>query len=580
MGILRADRVSGLGGANAINGSVFFGTSDDTAVGRGLIVSNTSDLDIGTGNFTIEYWFNTSQTSATGYAGVGVATWDYDGSSSTTSFNIYHYYKGIRIFNRISSGFTKILDNSNNWSTDTWHHFAWVREGTGSSENKAYIDGTQIGSAFTNAADYTTGQDWLIGANNFSGFPNYGFSGYISNVRVSNVARYTANFTAPTTRFEKDANTILLACQSPGNVLQEATGKIITAGSTTGNDYGLPVASHFTPDIGEDHGITFEDNTKFDTLSYMVPPGGTSAESNRGRGLIGNVGGEFSNGIHYVQIQTSGVSVNFGDLSNDKRRESVVCSSTRGLFAGGDAPSGGSEINAIEYVTIATTGQNGLDFGDLTAASGMGSGCSSQTRGVIALGYDHPTAVNSIDYVTIATTGNAADFGDSTDARNNSSSLSSPTRGIWAGGTPSYKDTIDYVTIASAGNATDFGDFDRNVMTPAGASSSTRGVFCAGGANMSPNQFANNRMEYITIASTGNTVHFGDLQHKRGNASGLSNSTTAVIAGGCTDNGGSTATNAMEFITIASTGNGVEFGDTTATCLRTQGTSDSHGGLS
>ena len=196
------------------------------------------------------------------------------------------------------------------------------------------------------------------------------------------------------------------------------------------------------------------------------------------------------------------------------------------------------------------------------------------------LGYDHPTAVVNLDYVTIATTGNAADFGDSTEARNNTGSLSSPTRGIFAGGTPSYKSTIDYVTIASAGNATDFGDFDRNVMTPAGAASGTRGVFCAGGANMSPNQFANNRMEYITIASTGNTVHFGDLQHKRGNASGLSNSTTAVIAGGCTDNGGSTATNAMEFITIASTGNGVEFGDTTATCLRTQGTSDSHGGLS
>ena len=80
------------------------------------------------------------------------------------------------------------------------------------------------------------------------------------------------------------------------------------------------------------------------------------------------------------------------------------------------------------------------------------------------LGYEHPTAINTIDYVTIATTGNAADFGDSTEARNNTGSLSSPTRGILAGGSPSYKSTIDYVTIASAGNATDFGDFDRNVF--------------------------------------------------------------------------------------------------------------------
>ena len=577
MGILRADRVSGLGGANAINGSVFFG-SGTTESSTALKVASHSDLNIGSGNFTIEYWFYSDTDDAWG---TSVASWEYNAASSLNGFTIYHTDLGIKIYNRTGGGYSNWYTGTSGWSLNTWHHFAWVREGTGSNENKIYIDGTLLGSAATNAVAYTDDQPWSIGGNNLEDgtYPRYGYSGYLSNVRVSNVARYTGNFTAPTTRFEKDANTILLACQSPGDVTQEATGKILTP-SVRNTDSTPPVASHFTPDIGEDHGITFEDNTKFDTLSYMVPPGGTSAESNRGRGLIGNVGGEFSNGIHYVQIQTSGVSVNFGDLSNDKRRESVVCSSTRGLFAGGDAPSGGSEINVIEYVTIATTGQNALDFGDLTAASGMGSGCSSQTRGVIALGYDHPTAVNSIDYVTIATAGNAADFGDSTDARNNSSSLSSPTRGIWAGGTPSYKDTIDYVTIASAGNATDFGNLATAAFATSAASSSTRGIFAGGGISASPNQFANNSIQYITIASTGNASDFGDLSVARGNASGLSNSTTAVFAGGCTDNGGSTATNIIDYVTISSLGNAVKFGETTATCLRTQGSSDSHGGIS
>ena len=328
-----------------------------------------------------------------------------------------------------------------------------------------------------------------------------------------------------------------------------------------------------------DAGVVFDGEIKFNTPNVMYIPTGITSERGRGRGLIGNVGGEFNTGIHYVQIQTSGNSHEFGDTTISRRRESVVCSATRGLFAGGDNPSGGSETNIISYVEISTTG-NAVDFGDLTTPTGMGSGCSSDTRGVIMLGYEHPTAINTIDYVTIATTGNAADFGDSTEARNNTGSLSSPTRGIFAGGSPSYKSTIDYVTIASTGNATDFGDLDRNVTTPAAASNGIRGVFAAGGANMSPNQHANNRMEYITIATTGNTAHFGDLSVGRGNASGLSNSTTAVIAGGCTDNGGSTATNSMEFITIATNGNGVDFGDTTATCLRTQGSSDSHGGLS
>ena len=50
--------------------------------------------------------------------------------------------------------------------------------------------------------------------------------------------------------------------------------------------------------------------------------------------------------------------------------------------------------------------------------------------------------------------------------------------------------------------------------------------------------------------------------------------------GGFTPSPSTTATNTMDYITIATTGNSSDFGDTTATCLRTQGSSDSHGGLS
>tara|TARA_Y100001963_G_C6669524_1_gene394426 strand:- start:21 stop:950 length:930 start_codon:yes stop_codon:yes gene_type:complete len=309
----------------------------------------------------------------------------------------------------------------------------------------------------------------------------------------------------------------------------------------------------------------------------MVPPGGTSAESNRGRGLIGNVGGEFSNGIHYVQIQTNGNSIDFGDLLYAKRRESTLASSTRGIFAGGDESPSVTDIN---YITIATTGQNALDFGDLSSASGMGSGCSSQTRGLIGLGYISSQS-NTIDYITIATTGNASDFGDMTVARNNSSSLSSPTRGIWAGGsTPSLSDVIDYVTIASAGNATDFGNLvSANNVTGASASQ-TRGLFAGGGAGGSPNQYAYNVIQYITIASTGNAADFGDITVSRGQIAAMSNSVNMIFAGGVTDNGGNTANNTIDYVTISSLGNAVKFGETTADVKRSQGTSDSHGGIS
>ena len=60
MGILRADRITGLGGANAITGSVFFPHDGDTGAGESgaLQISNENDaLTFGTGDFTIEFWF-------------------------------------------------------------------------------------------------------------------------------------------------------------------------------------------------------------------------------------------------------------------------------------------------------------------------------------------------------------------------------------------------------------------------------------------------------------------------------------------------------------------------------------------
>ena len=58
MGILRADRITGLGGANAITGSTFFGggvsAESGSASQNNLQLDITSDFNLGTNNFTIE----------------------------------------------------------------------------------------------------------------------------------------------------------------------------------------------------------------------------------------------------------------------------------------------------------------------------------------------------------------------------------------------------------------------------------------------------------------------------------------------------------------------------------------------
>jgi hypothetical protein len=96
------------------------------------------------------------------------------------------YYK-LHPYGNYSTAYNDLWD-------DEWHHFAISR---GNDTLKAFIDGTQVAShASTN--DYgTTAQVLNIGyLKNFNG---YQFQGYIENFQfIRGVAKYTANFTAPT----------------------------------------------------------------------------------------------------------------------------------------------------------------------------------------------------------------------------------------------------------------------------------------------------------------------------------------------------------------------------------------------
>ena len=55
MGILRADRITGLGGANAIKGSTKF-DGDLNYQGNYLSIGDSDDFNLGSGDFTIEAW--------------------------------------------------------------------------------------------------------------------------------------------------------------------------------------------------------------------------------------------------------------------------------------------------------------------------------------------------------------------------------------------------------------------------------------------------------------------------------------------------------------------------------------------
>ena len=197
-----------------------------------------------------------------------------------------------------------------------------------------------------------------------------------------------------------------------------------------------------------------------------------------GRGVFGGGSSPFVSTIDFINVNTLGNAVSFGDMvassgNNVRSGCAPVSSSTRGIFLGGGSPTRRSDC---DYITIASEG-NGIDFGNLTETAGFGPGASSSTRG-LRFGGATPTVVNTIDYVQIATVGDAVNFGDLTQTRRgNLSACSSKTRGVWSGGNnPTYLNNIDYVEIPTTGNAVDFGDLSSAKVAHAGTSNAHGGL--------------------------------------------------------------------------------------------------------
>ena len=271
-------------------------------------------------------------------------------------------------------------------------------------------------------------------------------------------------------------------------------------------------------------------------------------------GGVGTVFQNTTSGEMYVCTDaTAGANVwtNVGAGSGDIRL----------AWYGGRAVMGGGyvsgDVDTMDYFAIATPG-NATDFGDLTDGRRGSDAVSNGTRGL--WGGGRLALVDTIDYVTIASTGNAIDFGDLTTVTWAVAACSNGIRGVWGGGmdtTTTSRNVIDYVTIATIGNALDFGDLTEYRRGFASCSNGTRGIWGGGYRDHSPSGY-HNIIDYVTIASTGNALDFGDLSGQHWSMSAVASVTRGIFAGGST----SAATiNIIEYVTIATPGNATDFGD-------------------
>jgi len=209
-------------------------------------------------------------------------------------------------------------------------------------------------------------------------------------------------------------------------------------------------------------------------------------------------------------------------------------------------------------------------------ARGFCQATSNSTRAINGGGWSPVSDV--LDYVTIQSTGNAVDFGNLSVAREIDCAAGSPTRGIWAGGispgsSPAAHNIIEFVSIATLGNTTDFGDLATASWGNSGCGNATR-MIMFGGQSVSPATY-DGTISSITIATLGNAVNFGDMIDTTAQGRGGCSSPTRAVSGGHN----SPTSTEIEYVQIATEGDSVDFGDLTVARYYASGVSNGHGGL-
>lgn len=166
-------------------------------------VTDTTGLQFGSGNFTIEFWAKLQRQDGANHwimgrnntANVTVGTgW---GVYVNTSYQVV-------FFNAVANA---IITSSTVLSRDVWHHVAITRANTGASGTQIWINGAVAGSgtvssAFTDSRNLIIGRDGVATAAGF-------FGGKLSDIRISNTAIYSSSFTVPSANLVSNPATTL-----------------------------------------------------------------------------------------------------------------------------------------------------------------------------------------------------------------------------------------------------------------------------------------------------------------------------------------------------------------------------------
>jgi hypothetical protein len=156
------------------------------SAGSYLKAPSNANWGLGTGDYTIEFWlYKTTSTSygsiisvGNGAGGIGIAI--------ASDASVVVTRPGTAIDFTFSAGL----------ALNAWYHVAICRSGT---SLRCFANGVQVGSTQTSSTNYAS--SYLnIGIDGDNSSQQY--VGYIDDLRITKYARYTTNFTPPTSQLQ------------------------------------------------------------------------------------------------------------------------------------------------------------------------------------------------------------------------------------------------------------------------------------------------------------------------------------------------------------------------------------------
>jgi hypothetical protein len=148
----------------------------------------SSDFAYGTGDFTIEMWVRWASTSSPSFQIL------YEGSPAATTGIYPVLYKSSDSTIRYSVNGTDQIIGTTTVLVNQWYHIAVARAG---GSTRLFLDGTQEGSTYADSNNYINGANRpVIGIDKDLG--TSGLNGWLDELRIQRTARWTSNFTPPT----------------------------------------------------------------------------------------------------------------------------------------------------------------------------------------------------------------------------------------------------------------------------------------------------------------------------------------------------------------------------------------------